>query len=465
MTAIGNSSLSWRSRWNNSRDPLGWVLATALVLSMFLVFPRIEESDAVEYFSYLPSLLFDQDLDFTNEYQYFYDLDPEGRRGFKQTFLDRSTPTGLKLNFGPIGCALLWAPFYLLAHLWLWIQSLFGIEVVADGLSQTYRGFVAVGSAFYGALGLWLSYRLSRRWADDLPAFVLVVALWWGTPVAYYMYIAPGMSHSPSLFAVALFFTLWPWVSARPDSYARWLLWGAAVGLMALIREQDGLFAVTTLVVALSPAWTAAPWEKCKRLASAALCSLVVFSPQLLVYIVLYGRPAPSHHVQNKMGWHSPHFFEVLFSVQHGLFFWTPLLLLCVGGGFWLYRRDRIAALVVLAGFFSQVYISGAVDSWTQAGAFGSRRFVGATVLFAIMGAYLYQRLRPLVGVTGLAVTSLFLVSWNVSLMIQFGLGIMDRQRLDWSEITHNFFYEVPSRLADVVATFTSSPGQLKGAP
>jgi len=87
------------------------LLAILLLASLVLVTPRIAESDAVEYFSYLHSILFDRDLDFTNEYTYFYQEDPEGRQGFKETFLDRETPTGLKNNFGPIGTALLWTPF------------------------------------------------------------------------------------------------------------------------------------------------------------------------------------------------------------------------------------------------------------------------------------------------------------------------------------------------------------------
>ena len=200
------------------REKTEWLLAGLLLASLVLVTPRIAESDAVEYFSYLPSMLLDGDLDFENEYRHFYDEDPEGRQGFKETFLDRTTPTGRKLNFGPIGTAVLWSPFYLATH----------AVVRGDGLSQPYRTAVAIASALYAALGLFLSYRLARRFAAPFPSFFAVVALWWATPVAYYMYIAPGMSHACSLFAVALFFTLWPW--AARGSVGRWALWGASAG-------------------------------------------------------------------------------------------------------------------------------------------------------------------------------------------------------------------------------------------
>ena len=135
------------------RDRTELVLAVLLFGSLVLVTPRIAESDAVEYFSYLPSILFDYDVSFEDEYRHFYDEDPEGRQGFKETFLDRSTPTGLKLNFGPMGTAVLWSPFYIATHVGVVVFGALGADVEADGMSQPYRTAVSLASAFYGALG------------------------------------------------------------------------------------------------------------------------------------------------------------------------------------------------------------------------------------------------------------------------------------------------------------------------
>jgi hypothetical protein len=420
------------------------LLAGLLLGSLVLVTPRIAESDAVEYFSYLPSLLLDFDLDFTDEYTRFYEEDPEGRAGFKETFLDRETATGLKLNFGPIGSALLWSPFYLATH---------ALVREPAGMSQPYRTAVTFASALYGVVGLFLCYRLARKFASPFPSLLAVLALWWATPVAYYLYVAPGMSHACSLFAVALFFTLWPW--ALEGGIGRWALWGASAGLMALVREQDLFFGVVVPFAALGLS------DRVKRLVAFGVAAFLVFAPQLAVYQVLNGQPSPSPLVQRKMIWTSPHFFEVLFSPEHGLFFWSPILLLFVAGGLLLIRKERSAGLLLLASFLSQVFISGAVDSWTQAGAFGSRRFVGATAILAVWGAVAFALLEPRLkraGVTALA--SLF-VLWNVSLMIQFGLGIMNRDRLVWSEILRNHVHEVPPRLAGVVERYLFARDEL----
>jgi len=344
----------------------------------------------------------------------------------------------LKLNFGPIGTAVLWTPFYLTAHLGVVIADAFGADVTADGLGLPYR------------------------WA--VSCFFAVLALWWATPVAYYMYIAPGMSHAASLFAVALFFTLWRW--AARGSVRRWAIWGASAGLMALVREQDGLFAVAALVSVLSPRLETDTAGRIKRLVAFGAAAALVFAPQIVVYLILNGRPGPSPYVQRKMIWYSPHFFQVLFSLQHGLFLWSPVLLLFLVGGGLFFRRDRETALILALGFVFQVYISGAVDSWTQAGAFGSRRFLNTTIIFAVWGGWLYSTLEPKLRRIGIAAVTTLLILWNVSLMIQFGLGIMDRQRLVWREVMYNHIYEVPPRLTSVFTRYLKArdkiadPGQ-----
>jgi hypothetical protein len=161
------------------------------------------------------------------------------------------------------------------------------------------------------------------------------------------------------------------------------------------------------------------------------------------------------------MEWISPFFFQVLFSPEHGLFFWSPLLLLFSIGAFLLFRRDRQVALALAAAVIFQVYISGAVESWTQAGAFGSRRFVATTVIFAVWGSVLFAALLPRIRRIGVAALAGFFILWNVSLMIQFGLGIMNRQKLEWKEVLHNHVYEVPPRIFSVLGGYIQARERL----
>ena len=91
-----------------------------------------------------------------------------------------------------------------------------GREVAVDGFSRPYIAAVAYGSAFYGFVAILLSIGAARRLIADAPgahgrsdAIAAGLLVWIGTPLLFYMYVAPPMSHACSAFAVALFVTVW----------------------------------------------------------------------------------------------------------------------------------------------------------------------------------------------------------------------------------------------------------------
>ena len=107
------------------------------------------------------------------------------------------------------------------------------------------------------------------------------------------------------------------------------------------------------------------------------------------------------------MNWQAPHALEVLGSPEHGFFLWTPLAALALAGlvvlvvrGQTQARRIAACALLMVA---VQIYVSGSVESWTVAGAFGQRRFVALTILLtiglaALIAALARTRWRPALG-------------------------------------------------------------------
>jgi hypothetical protein len=427
------------------------VVAAAALLMLPLVTPRIRGADEIEYFSYLPSALFDGDLEFGDEYERFHAADPEGLRGFRETFLERREPaTGRHINFAPLGTALLWSPFFLLAHGGVLLARALGAGVAADGFSAPYLWAVALGSWAYASAGLLLGHDLLRRLGvEDKVGAAAVVAAAWGTPALYYVTLAPGFSHAVSLFAVAAL--VWATLRTPPEEVTarRAALLGLLGGLAALVREQDAL----VLLVPLG--WLAAGALRTRRVGAALLAMGVVvataaatFVPQLLAYKAVNGAYGPSRLVTRKMAWTSPHFLDVLLAPAHGLFAWSPVLLVAAAGLVVAVARRRDAAsLLLLAAFLLQAWINGAVESWSQAGAFGSRRFVGLTVVFAWGLATLFALARPRLGPRGMTVAVALAVWWNVSLMAQFGLRLMDRQGLEWPRVAVNQVTEVPRRI------------------
>ena len=442
------------------RTALPPVLVAALLLTLPLVTPKIRGADEIEYFAYLRSAVFDHDLEFGNEYAHFHAQDPVGLAGFKGTFLDLREPaTGRHINFAPLGTALLWAPAYLAAHVAVLAARALGADVAADGFSRPYVMAVCYASWAYGMAGLLLLYRsLAGDGGFGERAAWATGAVLWGTPLLYYVTLGPGFSHAASLFAVALLLWLTLWMRRRGFTLGRAALVGAAGGLAALVREQDGLLLVVPAVVV---AWEA--WRERRllagfaRLATMGLAALAVFIPQLLAYRAINGAFGPSRLVARKMSYGSPHALAVLFDPAHGLFAWAPLLFLAAAGlllAAGRARRGDAVPLALLGALLLQVWINGSVESWTQAGAFGSRRFVSATPMLAWGLAALLSVAVPRLGRRAVAACLLAFAWWNVSLMVQFGLRLMDRQRLEWPRVAVNQVTEVPRHLARSAALF-----------
>jgi hypothetical protein len=472
------------------------ILIVAFVVSLPLVTTRIYASDEVQYFAYLRSLWFDRDVSFENEYRYFYDAGITRYDLFRDTFVVRRTEeTGLAVSFATMGSALLWSPFYVATDAIVRLRGAAGAAVEADGFSKPYVAAVAYGSAFYGWLAVVLAWWSSRRLLGPSAALASALAIWFGTPLTFYMYVAPPMSHACSAFAVAAFLTVWLRVRER-WSVGGCAALGALAALMAMVREQDVFIALGPIV---DWAWTflagsrvSAPDARdpgselrapgagfeargaAARVAAAAAAFLVAYAPQLWAYTVLNGYPGPSRLVARKMSWTSPHALEVLFSPAHGLVFWTPLVLLALAGLVILaqgrrgaeaqrietaaqerrsadaQRDRRRIALCLLIAAASQVYVAGAVESWTVAGAFGQRRFLGLTLVFGIGLAALWSRVSGRAARTAMAIGVATAVWWNLGLTAQFGTGLMDRQRLEPARNAWHTFVTIPARLPDL---------------
>src|SRR3954470_9773738 len=178
------------------------ILAIVFAASLPAVTARLYSSDEVQYFSYLRSLWFDHDVSFENEYQYFYDKHIAQSLDFQRTFLELETPAGRRINYGTIGCAILWSPFYAIADAATHLMRAAGRDVAADGYSRPYVSAVAYGSAFYGFAAILLSIGAARR-LIGAHALGAAVAVWIGTPLLFYMYVAPPFSHACSAFGAA----------------------------------------------------------------------------------------------------------------------------------------------------------------------------------------------------------------------------------------------------------------------
>jgi len=384
---------------------------------------RIRGVDAVGYYSWVRSIAFDGDVQFQNEYRTLNAPEVLGagdtddpldafRAGDSPVNPDGlRTPTGHLQNVFSVGVGLMWSPFILVGH---GVACATGAET--DGFSPPYHAAVFFANMFYGLAGAVLSYVLVRTWFGKGVSAVAAVAAWTCSSALYYTFGQEAMGHAASFFIMALFLLLWVRLRVRGGTRP-WVVVGLALGLTILVRWQNLTFA---LIPAVDLLWTRQRRDIARLAACAGACAVMV-APQIAAWKILYGSYIVIPQGAGFMAWLRPDLAGLLFSADHGLVTWTPLMAAGLAGLFLFARRHRRVGVAVLAAVLAQVYVCACAGDigWS----FGMRRLVNATPLFALGIASVFavsaKRLRR-----PIALTILFAV-WNVLFVLQYG-GLLD---------------------------------------
>ena len=362
------------------------LLFAAVYVSIHMVFPRdhgrIVNGDAIQYYAYLRSMAVDGDLDFTNDYRLLYRA-PEAEAA-DQVEIAQVTDSP-PANYFSVGPAIFWAPLFLLVTSTVWMLRLFGLEVPMDGVAPPFQLAAGVAGIVYVTAGVYLSFDVCRRVYSSAVAFWATVVAWLGTSAVYYSLVSPAYSHAVSLFAVALFCHTWLRTRGQ-DSLGRFVVLGSLGGLAALVRWQD--------VIVLGLPLVELSWQMLKRQRSVERTALqaaimvpavfVVLVPQMLAWRAIYGQYILVPQGSGFMHWTDPAVVSVLFSLNHGLFTWTPVVLVAVMGFWSLTRRDFVLGWSTILILAMAVFINASVSDWWAGEAFGARRFVGYTVFFSL---------------------------------------------------------------------------------
>lgn len=452
----------------------GWwhewgALCIVAVLALPLFTPRVYGADEIKYFSTLRSVYFDRDLHYANEYAHFIERDPLAHAGLRP-YMEGATSTGYRLNDAPIGTAVLWSPFYVVADIGVAVAHSLGATVPRDGYSWPYVWAVCLGSLFWGTAGMFLAYRLCRAYTSRTASIWGVVAIWFASPVVFYLYITPAMAHANSMFAVTLFLVLWQ--RDRADrAVGGWVILGAAAGLMVLVRELNWLLLLVLAVdetqgilhVAQSGRARAVPvvrraavefWRRSVGYLCFAVAVGVVVAPQFYVYRTLNGTFGPTPFVVEKFSLLPRYAFAVLFSGFHGLFSWHPVTLVGVLGLAALWRRAPWVAAALAVFVTAQVLVIGSYETWWGGASFGARRFINCTPIFSLGLAVAFGSLRARSRHVA-AAALVGLVLWNAGLAVQYSVGLIPRDApVSLGRIARNQVFEVPPRIGQIAWRF-----------
>lgn len=417
-------------------------LTVLFLLSVPLCNPVIH-GDGFGYYAYLRSQLVGQNLSINSGAQASAQTSVSANLG--PGGAERPAPNG---NRYPPGASLLWSIPVTAADVAVRASNHLGASILRDGYSLPYRLALALATATYGFLGLLLSFEVARRYYGVRAAFLGVVGIWWSSSLPVYMYFNPSYSHALSSFTVALLL----WYCVRGDRLRKrtWLCAGLLAGLAADVYYPNALFAIVPAALLVQTAFANRRAQSPQACLRAAVRMGALFGeglvlgllPTLITHQVFFGNVLRTGYGP-LVSWDflHPALLPVLFSANHGLLVWTPLLLPALVGLTALRKSDPWLLLSLAAVFLAFWYLIASYSFWNALSSFGNRFFISFTPVFVLglAGAWKFvegrARLRPWLAACA---TGVF-VAWNLAFIFQWGtLMIPNDGPVRWSQVFAN---------------------------
>lgn len=362
-----------------------WLLLGALGLLALLAFAThpagrftrggLPHGDGLYSYAQVRSLVLDGDLRLANDYAVLGN--PHGQPVRED---------GWAGNHFTLGTALTWVPTFVLAHGVSRLGDAAGWwEDPGDGTSARCQRGTMLGSVLAGWLALVLIARVLRGCFGPRAVGVAVVLAAVATPLWWYVTRQPSWSHAASALAVAGLVHATASGGPQQGLGRGWRV-GVWLGLVGLVRPQDLVFAVVPLACGVAELRSPRTRHDAALGLSAMLgVAAVCLVPQAWVWQQTYGRAWLVPQGSDFMHWTESQWDLVLWSSRGGLLAWSPAVGLSLVGAAWGACRGPARGLAVglVAALVLEVFICGAVADWWGGWAFGARRLVSATVVFA----------------------------------------------------------------------------------
>lgn len=390
---------------------------------------RIIQNDVVSYYAYLPAAIIFSDLTFS----FIQELPAD----FEGTIWLETAPNGKPILRMTMGLAVLWLPFFLLAHVTVHLT-----DASALGYSWPYSLSIFVAALFYLFAGLFFLRKILLKYVLDWIAAITLVLIVLATNLMYYVISEPGMSHvySFALLALFLFYSL-KWV--QKPGLKNTLILGFLAGLIVLIRPVNilvllfpaftGVYSFRGFVQRLTGNW--------KMIIIAGMAAILVWLPQLIYWKTQTGHFIFNSYMESgKFYFLDPEIVNGLFSYRKGWLVYTPVMIFGLVGIIFLRKKAAPLFLPVLLFVALNIYIVYSWWCWWYGGSFGSRPMIDMYGIMAIpLAVFIHKTWRMKIWVRGIAV----IVLGGFLFLNQFQMTQYRTSMLHWDSMTKEAYWGI----------------------
>ena len=386
------------------------ITAANVLCGLFFLAPGYIRPDSIATFAYVRSAVFDGDFAFFNEWA------SSGLIRDGLTLFSEVRPAGALANHWWIGTSILSTPSYLVTR---------AIGGPSDGFGGLYAVVLAWTNVGFAIAALCIAWIFVRRDVTPAIASIALIVTMLGTPLFWQTFRWPLGTHVAGALAIGLVL-----VALFGDERSSGFATGLAVGLAIAVRIQHFVVIPAVVVVAIRQRRGLRWWIE------AVAGGAIPIACQAAAWWSIYGSPfGPLTRGGNLTGttwmpFHSIALWTILGSSYHGLFTWTPVVILAILG--WILslgsfddRRQNVAVACLLM-FAGEWIANGTFDRYFWGGmSFGARRFTDLAVPFAIGIAWCASALSARIVAIVAAIASL----WTVGLMVAAHAGTLSLAR------------------------------------
>jgi len=344
---------------------------------------------------------------------------------------------GKTLSMFTCGIAILWSPFFLMAHL---ISIFSGLP--ADGKTGLYYGFILVGGIFYTYIGLVFIYKFLRDFFEHKVSLITTSLFFLATNVFFYsVLLGAGMSHIYSFSMIAIYLYYCNQFS-KDSSLKNLIFLGVPFAMAVLIRPTNMISGLYLFLYGVSN-WTTFKekfyfWVKNYRaIIGLLMIGIIVFIPQMAYWHFVTGKfLVYSYQEYGFPNWNAPKFGVVLFGKYNGWLTYTPIVWFGLTGLFILLWRKQMNSLSVLLILIVSVYINASWWVPTFAAAVGQRAMIDYLPLLSLPMAFVINQIRDRSKavriVLGLVI--LLFVFYNIQFGFRYDSGMWWDSPMSWTK-------------------------------